>query len=296
MADNTVKGSRKITSTGSTFNAISFLIDKKIGAINTAIPVRVVSVDAAAGTISALPLITQRDGFGNALAPSILPRLPYNRIQGGRAAVIIDPVPGDVGLAVFAQSDCSNVTREQSEPVTPGSFRSFDMADGFYISGFLNAEPEIYLEMTQDGAAKLHAPARVIVETGDITVQATGAVNVECESANVTASGAVEVSAGSASVKTTGAVDVQAATAQVKADTSLIVTAPTTEVTADTALNLNSSATISLTAPAIALNGVISATGAVTATDFLAQRPGATPVSLAGHQHGVVGNTTTPPI
>ena len=82
--------------------------------INTAIPVVVTSVTrngdgSGAGTLSAKPLIMQRDGENNSIPNGEIPSLPYFRYQFGENAVICDPEVGDVGLAIFAQSDCSNL-------------------------------------------------------------------------------------------------------------------------------------------------------------------------------------------
>lgn len=167
MSD-TVKGTRPITSTNSPYNALSFMMEQAIkGKVNTAIPVRVDSVEAGGvgpvGYVSATPLVCQRDGFGNTLPPTSIPRLPYTRIQGGVAALIIDPMPGDVGIAVFAQQDISTVGG--STPSQAGSFRSYDMADGMYIGGIINKEPEVYIELTQEGVVTIHAPQKIVLDS-----------------------------------------------------------------------------------------------------------------------------------
>lgn len=75
--------------------------------IATAQPVKVVAVDTQGaqgptGYVDVLPLVTYVDGKGQAVQPVTLYHLPYSRIQGGKAALIIDPVPDDIGVAVFA--------------------------------------------------------------------------------------------------------------------------------------------------------------------------------------------------
>ena len=70
-----------------------------------------------------------------------IPHLPYFRYQHGTAAIICDPKVGDLGLAVFAQQDCSRLTGDTT-PQAPGTFRCFDMSDGFYVGGFWGAGPE----------------------------------------------------------------------------------------------------------------------------------------------------------
>lgn len=73
-----------------------------------------------------------------------------SRTQGA-AALVCDPVPGDIGLAVFCQRDVSNVVNGTPEPVQPGSFRNFDISDGFFIGGFLNQQPTCYIQILPDG-------------------------------------------------------------------------------------------------------------------------------------------------
>lgn len=163
-----VQGVRSDFDGNSPYNALSFMIDNAIkGGVNTALPVKVISVSD--GYVSALSMVCQTDAQGNTVAPAVIPQLPYHRYQGGRAAVIIDPAPGDLGLAVFAQKDVSNVKQGTTEPQQPGSFRNFDMSDGYYFGGVLNGKPEVLLELKQDGAAILTARAGVTIN-GNVTV------------------------------------------------------------------------------------------------------------------------------
>lgn len=176
MAGDVVQGLRKITSAGSLPNAMDFLIDAAInGKINTAIPVMVMSVQAggasgAAGYADVKPLICQSDAEGNALQPVTIFHLPYFRLQAGTAAVVLDPVAGDVGLAVFAQSDCSTLGQGAKQPVQAGSWRKFDQADGFYIGGFLNNNPSVFIELRQDGVINMTAAASINMTTPRLNV------------------------------------------------------------------------------------------------------------------------------
>ena len=177
MASNgLVKGNKRATSGLTQYNAMEFLIRNTIlGLVNTAIPVIVTAVDAGGasgptGYVTAKPLVCQVDGFGETLDPAELFRVPYARMQGGVAALVIDPVPGDIGLAVFAKSDCSGVAQMQSKPVQPGSFRKFSMSDGFYLSGFLNRAPSVYVEVKQDQSIVITAASGVTVNAPTVTV------------------------------------------------------------------------------------------------------------------------------
>ena len=162
-------------------NALDFIIRQTVkGLVNTALPVLVVKcspggTNGAAGYVDIKPLICQTDAVGNVLAPAIIYHVPYFRLQAGIAAVVIDPVPGDIGLAVFAQSDSSALPQKASAPVQPGSWRCYNQADAFYIGGFINKAPSAWIEITQAGVINIKASGGVnidtpnVVCTGDVT-------------------------------------------------------------------------------------------------------------------------------
>ena len=167
-----VQGIADIYADKTPYNQLSFLIRTMIGKINTAIPVRVTKVmvgNGSVGYVQALPLVNDMDAQGNAVDVAVIPNLPYFRLQGGKVAVITDPVVGDIGIAVFAQKDTSNVIAGTDKPVQAGSFRKFSMSDGWYIGGFLNQAPETFLELKQDGTAILTANGGITIN-GDITL------------------------------------------------------------------------------------------------------------------------------
>lgn len=171
MSDSTtVKGSHSLAAVKSFGNSAMFSIQKAImNTVETAEVVMVTAVQpggsgSAAGYVSVKPLVCRLDSRNNAVPSSELFQIPYSRVQGGKAALVIDPMPGDIGLAVFAKSDSSGVAPGTEEPAAPKSFRSFDKADGFYVGGFLNQAPEIYLELTQEGEAVLKAPQKIILD------------------------------------------------------------------------------------------------------------------------------------
>jgi hypothetical protein len=127
-------------------------------------------------------MITQIDGFNEAVAPTTLYHLPYFRYHSGICAVKIDPVVGDLGLAVFAQKDCSSVTQGTTEPQKPASFRENTMGNGFYIGGFLNKEPSCYVELKQSGEVIINAPAGLTINNnvtvnGDVVASGKSLVN-----------------------------------------------------------------------------------------------------------------------
>ena len=167
-----VQGIADIYAKETPYNQLSFMIRTMINSINTAIPVKVTEVMAGNGSVGyvkAVPLVNDMDAQGNAVDVAVIPSLPYFRLQGGKVAVITDPVVGDIGVAVFCQKDCSNVVAGTDKPVQAGSFRKFSMSDGWYIGGFLNQAPETFLQLNQDGTAVLTANGGVTIN-GDVTI------------------------------------------------------------------------------------------------------------------------------
>ena len=168
-----VKGVADEDVDSSDLNRLEFLIKVLQRDMSTAIPVIITAVQAgdtnAAGYVDARPLVAQLDAWGNALPMATLHHLPYFRLQAGRAGIVLDPVPGDIGLAVFAQSDCSTLKQGQKETAQPGSWRKFDQADGFYIGGFINTQIDTYIRLAQDGSVKITAPGNVTIDAPTVT-------------------------------------------------------------------------------------------------------------------------------
>lgn len=167
-----VQGIANIYADKTAYNQIAYLVRAMMGELNVAIPVRVTKVmpgNGSVGYVQALPLVNDMDAQGNAVDVAVIPQLPYFRLQGGKVAIITDPVIGDIGIAVFCQKDVSNVVAGTTEPVQAGSFRKFSMSDGYYIGGFLNQAPETFLQLNQDGTAILTANGGVTIN-GDVVI------------------------------------------------------------------------------------------------------------------------------
>lgn len=192
MSENTVKGQKKPNTAGSEYNALQFMIQNAMQGISTAIPVQVQAVNGL--FVDVLPLVSSVDGYGQAVEPTTLFHLPVFRYHAGVGAVILDPVVGDKGLAVFAQADSSNVQTGTDAPQQPGSFRRHSMSDGFFLGGFHNAPPTVYIEIKQDGEIVIVAPNKLTVTTPEATfsgkVNMTGAVSM---GADVSITGDAEI-------------------------------------------------------------------------------------------------------
>lgn len=169
--DKAVQGKRSPYTNKSTGNAIGFLIQQALSQMSIAVPVKVQAVytGETTGYVDVLPLVGTVNGKGEFVKPVTLYHLPYARVQGGNAALIIDPVIGDKGLAVFTDADTSCVTAESVEPQKPGSYRRFSQSDGFYIGGFLNRKPATYVELKQDNTMVITATSGVTIN-GDVHV------------------------------------------------------------------------------------------------------------------------------
>jgi len=175
----TVKGQKKPNTAASGYNSLQFMVQQAIrNQVHTAIPVQVQAVDGL--FVDVLPLVSNVDGFGETVEPTTIYHLPVFRYHAGVGAVILDPVVGDLGLAVFAQADSSNVTEGTTTPQQPGSFRRFSQSDGFYIGGFHNVAPTVYIEIQQDGHIILTAPAGLTVTSPSATFSGTMDISGDC--------------------------------------------------------------------------------------------------------------------
>ena len=153
------------------------------GNLNTAIPVVVTAVErtgsgGCAGYVSAKSLITRYTARHEAIPNVPIPKLPYFRYQHGTAAFICDPKVGDIGLAIFAQADVSNVNGDNTEK-PPATFRRFDMSDGFYVGGFWGNTPTTFVKIEDSGSIDIKAPESLNIESPEI--------KVDCENLNIKA-------------------------------------------------------------------------------------------------------------
>lgn len=142
--------------------------------VNTAIPVQVITVASGGvnpvGLLDCKILASQLTGNNQTVENAILSNLPYMRYQGGSNAVIIDPQPGDIGIAIFAQRDISAIKNVRRESVPP-SKRIHDISDGMYVGGILNGTPSQYILFDGAGITIL-SPSVVTINAPSATVNA----------------------------------------------------------------------------------------------------------------------------
>lgn len=175
-----IAGQEGLTDGGSQFNEIAFMIEVALGGIATMKLVKVEAVtpgeDGLSGTVDVLPLVNIMDGLGKTTKLATLFGIPVLRIQGGKNAIVIDPVVGDIGIMVIADRDISAAVAAKGQ-ANPGSFRRFNMADGIYIGGICNAKPEQLLTFKTDGGWKLLDKFGNIIEAGDDGITITDRSN-----------------------------------------------------------------------------------------------------------------------
>lgn len=138
------------------------------------------------GFVDVVPLVNQIAGDGSSVPRGTIYRLPYQRVQGGTNAIIIDPKAGDIGLVVFAMRDTSAVKADPVKAVTlatgtdgtpPGSARVYDPADGMYFGGLLNGLPVNYVRVSDD-EIEVHHGTKVTITAPEVDIIADTTVTV----------------------------------------------------------------------------------------------------------------------
>lgn len=175
MSDpNGFAGQQGLNTSGTELNKHAFLVEQMLGRMATVRMVKVVAVQggggalAKGGTVDVQPLVHMVDGLGNSTPHGNVLSLPYIRHQGGTTAFIMDPVVGDIGLALVSDRDTSAV-RAAGGPANPGSARTFDLADGIYLGGVLNGVPTQFVQATADGLT-ITSPQNVKATVGELQV------------------------------------------------------------------------------------------------------------------------------
>jgi hypothetical protein len=202
MSLNPTLGLLQSQTTFGEYNNILFAIERAIAKVQTATLVKVVSCTnsgtvSAVGSVNVQILVNQQNGAGVGIPEGQLVNLPYLRMQGGTNAVIIDPQPGDIGIAVFASRDISTVVATKAQ-ATPPTFRMYDFSDGMYLGGLLNGVPNCFLQFVSGGIV-LTAPGGLTINS-NVTVNgsltATGDIHAEGTSLHAHIHGGVTTGSG----------------------------------------------------------------------------------------------------
>ena len=163
------------------WNKTNFQIQQLLAKMQTSIPVQVVRCTndggvSPVGLVDIMPMVNQVDAAGNPIKHATIFNVPYVRIQGGNNAIIIDPEPGDIGIAHFASRDISKI-KSTKKPGNPGSARQYSFSDAMYTGGMLNGTPTQYMQFSADGIV-INSPTMVQANVNDNTVTLDGA---QCE-------------------------------------------------------------------------------------------------------------------
>jgi len=196
-------GQARPSSTWGDFNNHAFVIQQMLSRMQTSTVVRVEKCSNSGGLspvgfVDVTPLVNQIDAQGNPVQHVTIYNVPYSRMQGGANAVIIDPEPGDVGIALFASRDISQVksTRKQGNP---GSRRQYSFSDALYVGGLLNAIPTQYVQFSTSGI-KLHSPVKIELSSPVVEVNASTSCKITTVTNEVVATGSDKTTTPIASV------------------------------------------------------------------------------------------------
>lgn len=176
MTASATSGQQDFTSRNNEANALDFIVRQIAGQMCTMQLAQVMSVTPAgtdslvAGIVSVQPMVSMINGSGNATPHGAVNAVPYFRLQGGSCGVVLDPVVGDIGLAIFAMRDISSVKKTQV-PSNPGSRRQYDWADAIYLGGVLNGALTQFVQFVAAGGI-------IVTSTGDLTLNAMGNLNL----------------------------------------------------------------------------------------------------------------------
>ena len=173
---------------GSEFNRVIFQTKMMTARMRTMVPVRVIKVYkqdgktvasrgevAGAGYIDAQPVVSQVDGKNQKKDHVTVYHIPYTRNYGGDAAIIMDPVKGDIGYIKIADRDISafkdQIRQGSTENVLPGSRRRHDMSDSLYVGGVLNNTPKQYITFTDNGITIVDKNNnKIVLDSSGVTI------------------------------------------------------------------------------------------------------------------------------
>lgn len=190
MSDKELSANYDNFASSNPLNSMEFFIRSLISqVVSTSLPVVVTAVErkgeeAGAGYVTVKPLLQPRNNSGDGLEVTTIPKLPYFRLQHGKAAIICDPKVGDIGLAVVAKQDISNINGSTT-PKVPATYRKFDPSDSFYIGGFWGKAPEVFIHLEDEGTIKIKAPTKISMEAPECEVNASTSFTVNSSQINL---------------------------------------------------------------------------------------------------------------
>ena len=171
------RGQAWFNTSGNLLSAVSFVAKQITAGKAFASLVKVISVSgggiSSPAMVAVQPMVDQVDGFGTRTAHGTIYNIPCFRYQAGVCAFIVDPIVGDIGLAVICDRDISQV-KSTGAISGPGSSRQNSWSDGLYFGAFLGGTPTTFVQATQDGKIQITAPGGLNITAP--TVAITGAL------------------------------------------------------------------------------------------------------------------------
>jgi hypothetical protein len=182
-------------------NGIYYICRSLVDRLDTMKLVQVVAVHIgsgsppSAGTVDVLPLVSQIDGNGYPVKHGTVYGLPYYRMQGGPWAVICDPAANDIGYVICADRDSSLVVKNGGQQ-NPGSRRRYNIADGVYVGGVLNAVPKATVWLKPDGTFNITDQNNnsVVSTSSGLNLGVGGTIVVAITSSGVVVTGTLSAS------------------------------------------------------------------------------------------------------
>ena len=175
--------------------ALDFIIRKILRGAHTADLVQVMDVTTgttAVGFLTVQPVVLDQDTNGYVIAQSPIYNVPFLRYQSGTSAVIMDPVAGDIGLAIFAERDITGAKARAIQGVAlPGAAmtdRVHSSADALYIGGLLNGVPTQWVKFLPAAAGiDISTPGALTLEGNTVALTAQGQMTITAAALQINA-------------------------------------------------------------------------------------------------------------
>ena len=185
-----------LTDPNSEFNALHFIIQQALSKVRTAVPVKVVTVNAGSAqdqfTVDVQPLINQTDGQGNSKPHGTIYGVAVANLSGANGSVSIAPAANDLGLILVCDRDISSAYAAKGV-ANPGSRRMHDMSDSIYIGGFGAMNTSAHQVLIASAGITINSTKTVTINAPDgVTVNAAGGATINA-SGGVSITGNVNV-------------------------------------------------------------------------------------------------------
>lgn len=216
---DTVVGQQNPGTLGSEYNVLVFVIAQLLARVQTATLVKVISCTndgglAPVGRVVVQPMIFQVSSL-QIVPHGEISDVPYQRMQGGANAIILDPEPNDLGICVFASRDIANVKADPQGAIaaggaTPGSAGQFDWSDGLYLGGVLNGMPTQFIRFAA-GLIEIVSPTKITLRAPTVEIDASTLFSVAAGAVDIEATGDAKLAGATAEVEATDTATVQGA-------------------------------------------------------------------------------------